>query len=361
MKKPLVVVCCVIVLCSLLAVPLLLKPPSTASQGEPQTTPQTTPQSTLQPTPQTTSEATPQSTTKNTPQNTPRPTPASTSSQQPTNHTLQPETEKAINYLAHTQEPYALLLLNVLYRRFGIAEFNDSLQRYDQMLASYPQPLMRIFRRVADYNNSVQTTDFNAVTDDVDRLTVPALYSDRLSLPDNYPSMLTSAKNSGGYLLTHALLATIWLEDNNCNVTVPDNFIASLYHENAALTDNGLPVTDLELEAAAFLYMAGQGTLVDDNFVQLVIATQNYDGGWLASSDMSGSSYWHASILGLIILLHAEFPAASYPPMLASTTGHNGVFTNPLFVYSITLWVLCLICMRKRTAILLKITIVIRI
>jgi hypothetical protein len=176
---------------------------------------------------------------------------------------------------------------------------------------------MRIFRRIADYNNFVQTTDFNLVTDDIDRLTVPALYSDRLSLPDNYLSMLTSAKNSGGYLLSHALLATIWLKDNNCNLTLPDNFSASLYYENAALTDNGLPVADLGLEAAAFLYLAGQGTLVNDNFVQQVIATQNYDGGWLPSSDQSGSSYWHASVLGLIILLHAEFPASSYPSMLA--------------------------------------------
>ena len=232
MKKPLVVVCCVIILCSLLAIPLLLKPPSTTSQGEPQTTPQSTSQPTPQPTPETTPQSTsqptpPQSTPTSTPreralsipQNTPQPTPTVT--QQPTNSTIKQAVGKATNYLAQTQEPYALLMLNVLYRRFGITEFKDSLQTYDEQLAVNPEnaPMLRVFRRIADYTNPVLPTDFYAVTDDLDRLTVPALYSDRSSLPDNYLSMLTNAEDSGGYLLTHALLATIWLQDNHCNLS----------------------------------------------------------------------------------------------------------------------------------------------
>jgi hypothetical protein len=76
-------------------------------------------------------------------------------------------------------------------------------------------------------------------------------------------------------------------------------------------------VNDLELEAAAFLYEAGQGALVDHAFVERVIATQNYDGGWLGSSDKQGDSDWHTTVLALLLLLHVEFPANSYPPMLA--------------------------------------------
>jgi hypothetical protein len=77
-------------------------------------------------------------------------------------------------------------------------------------------------------------------------------------------------------------------------------------------------VTDLEIEAAALLYLAGQGTLVSDAFVQHVIAAQNYDGGWSHSNDVPVGSYWHSSALALILLLHVEFPASSYPPMLAN-------------------------------------------
>jgi hypothetical protein len=298
-----------------------------------QTNPQVNPEPTL-----------PQST----PQNTPQPPPAD--AQQRTNRTLEQAVGNATNYLAQTQDPYALLMLNVLHRRFGITEFKDSLQTYDEQLLSNPEnALLRVFRRMADYSNSmVQPTDFKAVTSDIDRLTVPALYSDRLPLPDNYLSMLTDAENSGDYLLTHALLATIWLQDNHCSLQMPLNFEESLYQANAALIGNGSIVTDLEGEAAAFLYLAGQGTLVNDAFVQRVVATQNYDGGWSPSSNTTDSSNWHTSVLALTLLLHIEFPASSYPPMLPPATEDAALTTNPTSVFSITICLFCIVVIRKR-------------
>jgi len=89
-----------------------------------------------------------------------------------------------------------------------------------------------------------------------------------------------------------------------------------MYRATATLIGNDPLVTDLELEAAAFLYLAGQGALVDNAFVDRVIAVQNYDGGWLLSSNTPGKSDWHPSILGLFLLLHREYPADSYPSML---------------------------------------------
>ncbi len=209
-------------------------------------------------------------------------------------------------------------MLDVLYRQFGITNFADSSQRYDQVLAANPEnaPLLRIFRRIANNTNTVQPEDFYAVTADVDKLTVPALYSDRGSLPDGYMSELTAATSNGGYMVTHALLATIWLLDNHCDPGY--DFRESVYHANAGLIDGDTVVTDLELEAAAFLYMGGQGTLVEANFVQSAITAQNYDGGWSYSSGTSESSNWHASVLGLVLLLYVEFPAVYRSPMLAS-------------------------------------------
>jgi hypothetical protein len=227
-------------------------------------------------------------------------------------------------------------MLNVMYRRFGITEFADSLQHYDQVLSNNPDnALLLVFRRIADYSNDVPPECFSAVTADVDRITVPALYSDRKELPDNYMSELDAAANSGGYLLTHALLATIWLQENYCELSISNDFAESLYCANARLIGNGSVVNDLQLEAAAFLYLAGQGRREDDAFVRRVIATQNYDGGWSASSDAPADSNWHASVFGLMLLLHVEFPAASYPPMLATATSYDGVCLNPLVVCSV--------------------------
>lgn len=256
--------------------------------------------------------------------------------------------EKATDYIAGTQEPYALVWLNVLYRRFGITEFADSLDRYDATLATNPEnaPLLRIFRRIAAYDNPLQPMDYTAVTADVDQITVPALYSDRDSLPENYMQELNDAAHSGGYLLTHTLLATIWLHDNNCDA--PIDFTEFVYQANAAIVGGGPVVNDLQLEAAAFLYVAGQGKLVEDTFMQSVIAAQNYDGGWSYSSDTTEGSNWHTSVLGLMLLLHAEFPAASYPPILAPAPILDEAYLNPLMLCSITFWLLAFAVVRRK-------------
>jgi len=229
---------------------------------------------------------------------------------------------KAINYLEKTEDsiqPYGLLFLNVIYRRFGVQEFANTLQLYDQEITEYPDqaPILRVFRRIADHNNQLQPEDLEAVTEDTDRITVPALYCDRLGLPSDYPTLLDAAMNMGNYLITHVFLAVIWMQENGCEVPMPNDFVENVYHATAALIDDNSVVTDLEIEAAAFLYMVGQGALVDNAFINRVIAVQNDDGGWFASSDMPGESFWHASILALLLLLHVEYPADSYPPMLA--------------------------------------------
>ena len=256
------------------------------------------------------------------PQNTPQPTqPTPTTSPDPTKENTDDKLEvaitNAINYIAQTQESYALLMLNVIYRQFDITEFKDTLQRYDEILSSCPQPPLKVFRRIANYNNTIDKTDLNAVVDEIDSITVRALYADQWSLPDNYPFVLINAKDSGGYMMTHALLATIWLQENKCNISLPDNFIKTLYYDTAALTETGLPVTDVALEAAAFLYEADQGNLVNPNFAENVVATQNPDGGWSLSSDTPSGSDWHPTVLALMMLLHIAHPAESYPPMLA--------------------------------------------
>jgi hypothetical protein len=264
MKRALLVVFCIIAVCSLLAVPLLLRPANPPDA-------------------------------------------------------LQRAVTSAINFIKGTSDPYALLFLDVMHRRFRIAEFADALQRYDQVVVEgwREEALLRLFRRIADYNNQLRPGDFDAVYIDNDRLTVPALYCNRQGLPPNYTVMLDEAVRNGRYLLTHALLACIWIQENGCEVPMPDGFIEDMFHANAALIGDDPVVDDLELEAAALLYLAGQGALVDHAFVEHVIAVQNYDGGWLPSSDTAGESHWHATVFGLLILLHVENPSNTYPPMLA--------------------------------------------
>ena len=236
---------------------------------------------------------------------------------------LQTAIANAINFFEGCREPYALLWLDVMHRHFGIAEFADALQRFDQVLTEHPEQwsLMRVFRRIADYDNPLQAEDLQAVSLTSDLILAYALYCDRLGLPSDYPEMLDRAVSQGGYYLTHVLLAWIWIQENGCELALPDGFIDDLYRANAAIIENDpMVVDDLKLEAAAFLYLAGQGALVDDSFVERVIASQNDDGGWEISSDRLSDSDWHSTVLGLLLLLNVEFPADSYLPVLDSAS-----------------------------------------
>ncbi len=231
--------------------------------------------------------------------------------------------ENAIGFFESSGEPLAVLWLDVIYRRFGIVEFADALERYDQLLAGYPEnarPLLRVFRRIGDHDNPLDTEDLVAVSSELDLITVPALYCDQLALPDDYTELLENAVEFGDYQLTHVMLALIWVQENGCELVLPDGFIESVYFTNAALINDDNVVTDLELEAAAFLYLSGQGELIDSAFIESVMASQNDDGGWALSSDSQGDSHWHSTILGLLILLHVEFPSNSYPPVLDSSS-----------------------------------------
>lgn len=226
----------------------------------------------------------------------------------------------AIRFLDDSLEPHALLMLDVMYRRFGIASFADALQRYDELISENPElqvPMLRLFRRIADHDNPLLLYDLKAISVDIDFVTIPALYCDRLGLFSEYPALLEEAVLRGGYLLTHVLLASIWWQDNGCRVPLSEGFIEMMYRENAELIGDDRAIDDLEIEAAAFLYMAGQGELVEESFVERVIAQQTDDGGWLTASNLLGESDWHTTAAGLLLLLHVGCPAESYPPMLA--------------------------------------------
>lgn len=212
---------------------------------------------------------------------------------------------RGVDFLKETREPYALLFMNIIHRRFGIEAFADALERYDAVLAEHTDraPVLRVMRRIADADNPLQPDDWEHVTIDTDRLLVSALYCDRIGLPDSFAEALDRAVSQGGYGLTHALLAWIWVQDNRCDLAVRDGFLEDMYGGAARIIDEDpTTVNDLKLEAGAFLCLARQSARVDLHFVRRVIAFQNKDGGWGPEQ----ASHWHPTILALIIVLHVQ-------------------------------------------------------
>lgn len=231
----------------------------------------------------------------------------------PTEPARNPIVAKTIDFLKHTREPYALLFMHVIHRRFGIEEFADCGKRYDAVLPDHPDraPVLRVFRRVFDSGNPVEPDDWEHIELPTDRLLVSALYCDRLGLPKSFPEVLERAIRQGGYAATHALLSWLWIRENGCELVVTDGFIERMYEAVAGIVDEDpTSINDVKLEAAAFLCLARQSARVDFGFVRRVIAIQNEDGGWGRAADGSGDpggSSWHSTILALMLLLHVKF------------------------------------------------------
>lgn len=220
----------------------------------------------------------------------------------------------AIAFLQKTREPHALLFMGLIHRRFGIQEFANALERYDEVLPAHPEraPVLRVFRRMFDASNPIQLEDWQHVTIPTDRLLVSALYCDRLGLPESFAEALGRAISQGRYAATHALLAWVWVQENRCQLATPDGFLDKMYGTVAAIIDEDpTTVNDIKLEAGAFLCLAHQVGRVDLGFVRRVIAFRNDDGGWGRPVEGAGKpdeSSWHSTILALMILLHVRFP-----------------------------------------------------
>jgi hypothetical protein len=216
---------------------------------------------------------------------------------------------RAIKFFDGSREPHALLWLAVMYQRFGVEEFADALQRYDQLLIEQPEtaPLLRVLRRFAARDNPLQPDDWDAVTTPSDRILVSALYCDRIGLPSSFPEVLQKVAGAGGYNLPHVILTWVRIRENGCQLALPDGFMEAVYRANVAIIDEDpTSVRDLRIEAAAFLYLAGRGASVNDVFVDSVLAAQNGDGGWGIAKGQTGGSDWHATTLGLLLLLHVS-------------------------------------------------------
>lgn len=222
----------------------------------------------------------------------------------------------AIKFLKDAREPHALLFMRLMHQRFGIAEFADCGQRYDEVIQEHPDraPVLRVFRRVFDADNPIEPEDWEQVTINTDRLLVSALYCDRLGLPPSFAEALGRAVSQGGYAATHALLAWVWVQENGCELTVPDGLVDEMVAAVAAIIDDDpTSVNDIKLEAGAFLCLARRSARVDLGFVRRVIAFRNPDGGWGVPAEGAGDpegSSWHSTILALMILLHVRIPGA---------------------------------------------------
>jgi hypothetical protein len=206
--------------------------------------------------------------------------------------------------LLSEDDPVALLLLDVMHRRYGIEAFSGASARFDELLARWPDPPIDAiaFRRVFDPTQTLTPAELAMIAPGVNEVTVPALHCDTLPQAADYGDRLVADAALGSYELTHVALAMIWITELGCTPPTDAAFYDQVLVDTLALVDTRDGVTDLEIEAAIFGALLGGTAVVDGDVLDAVLDAQLDDGTWPHDpGDRDGIA--HTTTLALMLLL----------------------------------------------------------
>lgn len=188
--------------------------------------------------------------------------------------------------------------------------------------AAAQQGLTQPFYRLIDPSVRPPASELQAIPGLTGAVTAQALHCDWLPLAPEFWSALDRLAAGGGYGLTHAMLATVWIEENACKAD-PARLVqlrADGSRRLVELLDRGRAPTDLQAEALAMLFYAGHGTRVDPRHIDALLALRRGDGGWALDGDRS-ASHPHTTVLALWVLLEARYPQRPRVAMIPRRAG----------------------------------------
>jgi len=213
---------------------------------------------------------------------------------------------------------YAPLILDYLRRRYASpVPVHADLAR---VAAAEDTDQMRVYLRLLDPGVRITRADLEALDDEIDQLTGPALACDQVPLPAGHLELLGRAIEAGGYPRTHAVLALQWLREHGC---VPEPDAASLAEDWAGSLvgtveqqrSEGNGASDLAVEAMVMLVYSGHGGLIRQEWLDTVRAAQHPDGSWPrgVEDDLANP---HATVLAYWLVLDRDRPGATAVPWI---------------------------------------------
>ncbi len=162
-------------------------------------------------------------------------------------------------------------------------------------------PLDALALKIVDVNYSVSEGELSGINNEevlLIRTIYPNLFQ-KSTIED-----LKNMANQDGYYLTHGLLGLKFLQENNLisnfnEISTPykNKFKSLILNESISL--------DARIEAIAFALYFGWKELISENEINLIIKTQQPDGGWkeIPKNELSSS---HTAILALWALLESQ-------------------------------------------------------
>jgi hypothetical protein len=218
----------------------------------------------------------------------------------------------------------AAALLGFLDRKFtvpGLSELAETARHQFDPCAAEGQGFPTTYFRLIEPGKFPKPEEIHAIPGLTGRVVAQALHCDWLPLDAEFWPALENMARHGGYGLTHAMLASRWIEENGCTVTterdkaLEDNWTGQLSH----LMDGKDIPTDLRAEGLAMIFYAGKGPLIGARSIEPLLGAQEPDGGWALNSDHP-KSHAHATALALWVLLEFRYPNAPHVPMIVHSS-----------------------------------------
>lgn len=192
----------------------------------------------------------------------------------------------------------------------------------DPILAA-GQGFTRPFYRLLDPDVRPEVGELLSIPGLTGAVTARALHCDWLPLPPDYLHELDRLAARGGYALTHAVLASVWIEENGCQI---DRAVLARLRDRSTsrlleLLDARAGPTDLLAEAMAMLCYGGHGGRLTPAHVQTLLRARRDDGGWPLDEDRP-ASHPHTTVLALWVLLDVRHrPSRVHVPMIRARAG----------------------------------------
>ncbi|MCP4438893.1 MAG: hypothetical protein GY810_08100 [Aureispira sp.] len=196
------------------------------------------------------------------------------------------------------------IVYNLLERRFQ----QPKVANKKQLLSDNEEEAkaLKPFYRLMDNNASLTKEELAKVEGRIDKLVTKAIWCDQYPLPDNYLADLEVLYLRGKHRLTHAYLATLFIQENNNSIIETAEYkeleqkITKSMQE--FLTSNDV-TSDVWIEAIALMLYAGQHQKISDAYIQRVLEAQDASTGGWKNYPNSAETNHHTTALALWALL----------------------------------------------------------
>lgn len=228
--------------------------------------------------------------------------------------------KEGLDYLESTANnisPLQWLMIDYLQRKFSLGPELSATQRNIKPPLNEPDATdFRVYQRIINPDALVESLPTSEISP-MRQMLMSAAHCDHIPLPSNFPELLSSNVDDGGYNLTHVAFAFGLMEDNACAIN-PESDLKireATTQGLVKLADKKDVSEDLHYEAIAFLLHLGRRDLVKARWINQIASAQQPDGGWtILAQDKTSSD--HATVVALWALLEYSRPETPQTPII---------------------------------------------